>query len=132
MKSKKQLNAINQPFKLLPPGEKPINDAELATRGAGYASVKQLNFLGNNYQMTPPRINQISGNVQAGTIMTNKMINCREPYTNDLFNPRVLRRPPQNSALAMRPFPSQFAFEKPPPTNTNPRFNGINGNSMSV
>jgi len=132
MKSKKQLNAINQPFKLLPPGEKPINDAELATQGSGYASVKQLNFLGNNYQKTPPRINQISGNVQAGTIMTNKMINCREPYTNDLFNPRVLRRPPQNSALAMRPFPSQFAFEKPPPTNINPRFNGINGNSMSV
>ena len=55
MKSKKQLNAINQPFKLLPPGEKPITDAELATSGAGYPSVKQLNFLGNNYQMTPPR-----------------------------------------------------------------------------
>jgi hypothetical protein len=132
MMSKKQLNAINTPFTLLPPGEEPITDAQLHTRGSGYASVKQLNFLENNYQMNPKRINQISGHVQAGTIMTNKMINCKEPYTNQVSNPSVLRRPPQNSALAYRPFKGQFAFEMPPPTNTDSRFNGINGSSMSV
>lgn len=132
MKSKKQLNPINMPFQKLPAGEEPITDAQLQTKGSGYASVKQLTFLKNNYQMNPPRINQITGHVRAGAMMSNKMINCKPNYTNDLYNPSVLRRPRQPNALAYRPFPNQFANEKPPPTNTNPRFNGINGSSMSV
>lgn len=131
MMSKKQLNPINSPFPKLPIGQSPITDAELSTKGAGFSNVQQLNFLGNDYQKNPPRINQISGHVRAGAMMSNKMINCKPNYTNDLYNPAVLRRPRQNDALAYRPFPSQFANEKPPPTNTNPRFNGINGNSMS-
>ena len=131
MMSKKQLNPINSPFPKLPRGQSPVNDAELHTRGSGYSNVQQLNFLGNDYQKNPPRINQISGHVRAGAMMSNKMINCKPNYTNDLYNPAVLRRPRQPNALAYRPFPSQFANEKPPPTNTNPRFNGINGNSMS-
>ena len=131
MLSKKQLNPINMPFQKLPAGQEPITDAELQTRGSGYSNVKQLNFLGNNYQMYPKTTNQISGHVRAGAMMSNKMISCKEPYTNALYNPSVLRRPDQNDALAYRPFKSQFAFEQPPKTNTNSRFDGINGSSMS-
>lgn len=94
--------AINQPFTQLDSRKNQINDQRLQTTGSNrYLETGDLVYKSSGFQLNPPRPNVMR--TATNTNLDTRMISCKPVYRNELFDPRVISRPPLKNSVAYAP-----------------------------